>query len=197
MMIVRLSGMLGQLLAGVRSLAGLTQGQLADRSGVAGSQISKYELLRVTPDIETTRKLLDACGWRLVMMLALDAETYDEREAVIEAARRFRFDDLGHASTLDTAVDALAVAEHRVREGAQRTRTGETVLELVQRLRDELTLAHDELRTWRAAGEALSTVYRSLPAQTQDGFVLCDHPRLVPRLPCAACAPRYAERAGR
>jgi hypothetical protein len=26
-------------------------------------------------------------------------------------------------------------------------------------------------------------------------FELCDHPRLVPRLPCAACAPRYERRA--
>lgn len=31
----------------------------------------------------------------------------------------------------------------------------------------------------------------------QSGFELCNHPRLVPRYPCAACAPRYAAEAER
>lgn len=38
---------------------------------------------------------------------------------------------------------------------------------------------------------------RVAAADAEVAFVLCDHPRLVPRYPCPACAPRYAAYAER
>jgi hypothetical protein len=77
---------------------------------------------------------------------------------------------------LDTSkayeLDALAAAQARIAKL-------EAAFEQVARSRNE----------WRARA-------KREPAE-RSGFELCSHPRTVPRLPCAACAPRYAAEAER
>ncbi|HVT64219.1 MAG TPA: helix-turn-helix transcriptional regulator [Mycobacteriales bacterium] len=52
----------GQLLRDVRGRAGLSQNELARRSGVASTLISAYENGRRVPSGDTLLKLVEACG---------------------------------------------------------------------------------------------------------------------------------------
>jgi transcriptional regulator with XRE-family HTH domain len=93
----------GDLLREARLRAGLTQSELAERSGTARSQISRYERGDVLPSLETLRRLVRACGLELGFRLfeadreehdaALIAQTLvltpEERvERAVRAARR-------------------------------------------------------------------------------------------------------------
>jgi transcriptional regulator with XRE-family HTH domain len=53
------------LIREARERAGLTQAELAARSGVAQSTISAYESGRRDPGLKVLSKLLDAAGFRL------------------------------------------------------------------------------------------------------------------------------------
>ena len=55
------------LLREARERAGLTQKQLAERSGIAQSTISAYESGAREPGVEALRKLLDAAGFDLTL----------------------------------------------------------------------------------------------------------------------------------
>ena len=55
------------LLREARERAGLTQKQLADRSGIAQSTISAYEAGKREPGLEALRKLLNAAGFDLAL----------------------------------------------------------------------------------------------------------------------------------
>ena len=52
---------------GARRGAGLTQRQLAARSGVPQPTIARIESGRQVPRVDTLERLLDACGWELEM----------------------------------------------------------------------------------------------------------------------------------
>lgn len=198
MIIIRLAALIGRALAELRAMSGMSQGALGDRAGIAESRISKYERTLVTPDIETTRKLLNASGYHLAAVPIVEAETDAERRAVAWKAYLWRYatvtpgvDVAAAEHDLIEAVDALDEAQAAARDGSPRAADAETPQEIIVRLRAEL-------RAWEATGAALTTALRAMPAAksaTDDGFEPCDHPRLVPRLPCPMCAPRYAARA--
>jgi len=85
-----------------------------------------------------------------------------------------------------------------LRAGTERVLVGEpyALHELVDELRERITkleAAFEQVarsrNEWRARAKREPTA--------RDGFELCSHPRLVPRLPCSACAPRYAVEAAR
>lgn len=125
-MIVRAAALAGSLLASARTVARLNQTRLADRSGVAASQISKYEMSIVTPSLGSFVTLLKECGFRLVAMTWREAMTYKERERVIAEARRFvgssvtgqSLHDLAAAVTfLDNSERECLTAGDDLREG--------------------------------------------------------------------------------
>jgi transcriptional regulator with XRE-family HTH domain len=51
--------------------AGLSQGELSERSGKDRAQIARWERDVVTPSLETLREVLQACGFDLEMQLVL------------------------------------------------------------------------------------------------------------------------------
>jgi transcriptional regulator with XRE-family HTH domain len=55
------------LLREARERAGLTQQQLAERSGIAQSTISAYESGKRVPGVDALTKLLDSAGYELVV----------------------------------------------------------------------------------------------------------------------------------
>lgn len=55
----------GRRLAWARRRAGLTQRQLAARSGVPQPTIARIEATRTTPRLDTMERLLAACGYQL------------------------------------------------------------------------------------------------------------------------------------
>ncbi len=61
----------GTLIRQARTRAGLSQGQLSERSGKDRAQIARWERDVVTPSLETLRELLQACGFDLEMTLVL------------------------------------------------------------------------------------------------------------------------------
>jgi transcriptional regulator with XRE-family HTH domain len=67
------------LLREARLRAGLTQAELAERLGMARSQISRYERGDVVPSLEALRRLIRACGLELGFRLTkADLEDHDE-----------------------------------------------------------------------------------------------------------------------
>ena len=68
----------GDLLREARLRAGLTQTELAERTGTARSQLSRYERGDVLPSLETLRRLVRACGLELGFRLYnADLENHD------------------------------------------------------------------------------------------------------------------------
>src|SRR5438093_3210521 len=59
----------GTLIRQARMRAGLSQGELSERSGKDRAQIARWERDVVTPSLETLRELLRACGFDLDMRL--------------------------------------------------------------------------------------------------------------------------------
>lgn len=53
------------LLARVRRVAGLSQGELARRAGTSRPTVSAYEHGRKSPSLDTLERLLDAAGYQL------------------------------------------------------------------------------------------------------------------------------------
>jgi len=94
----------GDLIVEARRRAGISQAELARRSGVATSLIGRYERYEVTPSFERLRELLRACGFELLFRLAnVDPTHHDrtliERELSRPPAGRLRA-GLEHASAL-------------------------------------------------------------------------------------------------
>ena len=58
------------LIKQARTRAGLSQAQLAERSGKAKVQIGRWETGVVAPSLDTLLELLRACGFDLSLMLA-------------------------------------------------------------------------------------------------------------------------------
>ena len=61
----------GTLIRQARMRAGLSQGELSERSGKDRAQIARWERDVVTPSLETLRQVLQACGFDLEMQLVL------------------------------------------------------------------------------------------------------------------------------
>lgn len=63
---------LGERLRALRLRAGLTQQDLADRVGISPPEISKYELARRTPSLESLASLADGLGLPLAEVMAIE-----------------------------------------------------------------------------------------------------------------------------
>lgn len=61
----------GTLMRQARTRAGLSQVELAERSGKDRAQIARWERDVVTPSLETLREVLQACGFDLDLQLVL------------------------------------------------------------------------------------------------------------------------------
>jgi len=59
----------GTLIRQARMRAGLSQGDLSERSGKDRAQIARWERDVVQPSLETLRELLQACGFDLDLAL--------------------------------------------------------------------------------------------------------------------------------
>jgi hypothetical protein len=59
----------GTLIRQARMRAGLSQGELSQRSGKDRAQIARWERDSVTPSLEMLRELLRACGFDLDLSL--------------------------------------------------------------------------------------------------------------------------------
>jgi transcriptional regulator with XRE-family HTH domain len=64
-----------------RRAAGLTQTELARRSGTSQPTLSAYERGTVTPSVETLVRLLDACGCSLEVATNRHRETVEQRKS--------------------------------------------------------------------------------------------------------------------
>lgn len=138
---IRHSALIGHVLAALRNAAGISQAELAVRSGIAATQISKYETIKVIPDVATVAVLLDAMGWRLAAITKLEAETYDRRADVVRAAQMVSdaFSDEGTDSyALTLALAELDRAEQVAIDQGHVTEH-ETPAELIARLRHEIS----------------------------------------------------------
>jgi transcriptional regulator with XRE-family HTH domain len=71
----------GTLIRQARTRAGLSQVQLAERSGKDRAQIARWERDAVTPSLETLRELLQACGFDIDLSLV----RYRVPDAALEA----------------------------------------------------------------------------------------------------------------
>jgi transcriptional regulator with XRE-family HTH domain len=69
----------GTLIRQARLRAGLSQTELADRSGKDRAQIARWERDSVTPSLETLREVLQACGFDLELRLVA-FEPFDPRQ---------------------------------------------------------------------------------------------------------------------
>jgi hypothetical protein len=69
----------GTLIRQARLRAGLSQVELAERSGKDRAQIARWERDSVTPSLETLREVLQACGFDLELRLVA-YEPFDARE---------------------------------------------------------------------------------------------------------------------
>lgn len=76
----------GTLIRQARTRAGLSQVQLAERSGKDRAQIARWERDAVTPSLETLRELLHACGFDLDMSLVPYRGPDAQLEARLEKA---------------------------------------------------------------------------------------------------------------
>ncbi len=76
----------GTLIRQARTRAGLSQVQLAERSGKDRAQIARWERDAVTPSLETLRELLHACGFDLDLSLVPYRGPDAQLEARLEKA---------------------------------------------------------------------------------------------------------------
>jgi transcriptional regulator with XRE-family HTH domain len=70
----------GTLIREARLRAGLSQGELSERTGKDRAQIARWERDAVQPNFETLRELVRACGFELDLAL-VPQETDPEAEA--------------------------------------------------------------------------------------------------------------------
>ena len=62
-----------------RTRAGLTQDELADRSGIARSLNARWEQGEVSPSIDNFLAVIEACGFEIPLVLAKRDTSLDER----------------------------------------------------------------------------------------------------------------------
>ena len=69
----------GELMRSARTRAGLSQAEVATRTGSPRSQIARWEADQVDPGFSAVRKVLRACGFDLSMALQVYAPEQEER----------------------------------------------------------------------------------------------------------------------
>lgn len=112
MTIVRFYSMIGDVLLRLRLERNVSQVTAAERAGVIGSQVSRWERGNVMPDTDSVIGLLEVYGQRLVVMPADRAETSVDRDAVVETAKQWKEGVADNADLL-AAVNQLLTAEAR------------------------------------------------------------------------------------
>lgn len=98
----------GELVREARKRAGLTQAQLATRSGTTQSAIARLESGRISPSLEQVQRLLERCGFQLIVELA----PYDDSDIVqAEANLRLTPDErIARMESWVTQMDELRTA---------------------------------------------------------------------------------------
>jgi transcriptional regulator with XRE-family HTH domain len=76
----------GTLIRQARMRAGMSQGELSERSGKDRAQIARWERDVVQPSLETLRELLQACGFDLDMTLVLYEPPEAREDAQLQKA---------------------------------------------------------------------------------------------------------------
>src|SRR2546430_16121541 len=76
----------GTLIREARLRAGLSQGELSERSGKDRAQIARWERDVVQPSLETLRELLQACGFDLDLSLVAYKAADAREEARLQRA---------------------------------------------------------------------------------------------------------------
>lgn len=135
--IITTGPLIGPIIAALRTAAGITQTELAHRTGVASSQISKYEGSLVTPDLDTTARLMAGLAHRLCAVPYADAVSARQRQAVIDAAHHTDPQVLHNALADLHAADPLD--------------DGGNIYAELNRLRADLTAARQQVTDMRAA----------------------------------------------
>lgn len=161
-MIIRFGSLIGEIIAAARAFANMTQAQLSAGSGVAGSQISKYETMRVVPDVHTSRALLSATGFELCALPRLEAETHEQREQLIAVVRKWATAPVGEADPFEIieAAHALDVAEQHVRDGGTLP-PAEKPGDRLARLERQLDAAQTQLAEYEAIFGELGNAVRA------------------------------------
>src|SRR5215471_2431101 len=67
------------LIREARTRAGLTQDELAERSGIARSLIARWEQGEVSPSIDNFLAIIEACGFEIPLVLSQRDTSLDER----------------------------------------------------------------------------------------------------------------------
>ncbi len=62
-----------------RTRAGLTQDELAERSGIARSLIARWEQGEVSPSIDNFLAVIEACGFEISLVLSERDTSLDDR----------------------------------------------------------------------------------------------------------------------
>jgi transcriptional regulator with XRE-family HTH domain/predicted nucleotidyltransferase len=105
----------GELIAQVRTRAGLTQAALARRAGTSQSMVARYETGRSSPTIDALRRLVRAAGQELILTVAGGAE--DAGRATGADGLRVMSADASQVTDAETArmtgadTDGVAVAD--------------------------------------------------------------------------------------
>ena len=169
-MIIRIAAMIGEIIASARNFAGMSQAQLSADSGVDSSQISKYETVRVIPDLNSTRRLLSAAGWALAALPKLEAETYEQREQLIAVVRKWAAApvDQADAFSIMEAVGALDAAEKHVHDGGTLPPAEQPGRQL-QRLHEQLDRAITQLAEYEAIFGDLGAAIRRAHERIEAG----------------------------
>lgn len=110
----------GAVLERVRTEAGLTQRQLAERAGTAQSLVARIEGDQANPTIETLSRLLDAAGF----VLTIGAERKLAPDPLVEAFKKDIDRSLLRENLRKTPQQRVAtlVAMSRFRDEANRAR---------------------------------------------------------------------------
>lgn len=81
------------LLREARSLAGLSQVELALRAGTSQPAIARYERARAMPDLSTLHRLIEACGLDLELRLVVpDVQRMANEQAALDRSVEQRLD---------------------------------------------------------------------------------------------------------
>jgi transcriptional regulator with XRE-family HTH domain len=105
----------GELMRSARTRAGLSQAEVATRTGSPRSQIARWEADQVDPGFSAVRKVLRACGFDLSMALQIYAPDQQQEERLLTLARltpKERLDQAlvrGGATRSDYDLDPYAI----------------------------------------------------------------------------------------
>jgi transcriptional regulator with XRE-family HTH domain len=88
----------GELVREARKRAGLTQAELAARASTTQSAIARLESGRTSPALEQVERLLQLCGFQLIIELA----PYDDSD-IVQAEASLQRDPQARVAQMDAA----------------------------------------------------------------------------------------------